>query len=155
MAGLNTPPRIVLADDCPAILASVKAILVRDHFDVVGEAADGCEAVRMAGTLHPDVVVLDRSMPHLDGFEAAHEIGCDQTPPRMILLTAHLAAHHVVRGLREGIRGFVSKSDAGDELTQAVRTICLGGVFFSAGARRAMRDAHLDTDPGIPPASHS
>ena len=155
MAGLETPTRIVLADDCPAILASVKAMLVRDHFDVVGEASDGCEAVRMAGRLHPDVVVLDRAMPHLDGFEVAHEIGCDQTSPRVILLTAHLAAHHVVRGLREGIRGFVSKSDAGDELVLAVRTICLGGVFFSAGARRAMRDAHLDEDPGIPSPDQS
>jgi two-component system, NarL family, nitrate/nitrite response regulator NarL len=155
LAGLETPPRIVLADDCPAILASVKALLVRDHFDVVGEALDGCEAVRMAAALHPDVVVLDRTMPHLNGFEAAHEISRSGASPRMILLTNHLAAHHVVRGLREGIRGFVSKRDAADELVHAVQTVCLGGTFFSAGALRVMRDDHLDTDPGIPPATHS
>jgi two-component system response regulator EvgA len=155
VAGVETARRIVLADDCPAILASVKALLERDHFEVVGEASDGCEAVRMAGMLHPDVVVLDRAMPQLDGFEAAHEIGRNEPSPRMILLTNHLAAHHIVRGLREGIRGFVSKSDAGDDLAQAVRIVCLGGTFFSAGARRAMRDAHIDTDPGIPPANHS
>lgn len=155
MAGLKTSPRIVLADDCPAILASVKAMLERDHFDVVGEACDGCEAVRMAGRLHPDVVVLDLAMPRLNGFEAAHEIGRSEPSPRLILLTAHAAAHHVVRGLQEGILGFVAKVDAGDELVHAVRTVCLGGVFFSAGARRAMRDAHLDTGPGFPPASHS
>jgi DNA-binding NarL/FixJ family response regulator len=155
MDGLETPQRIVLADDCPAILASVKAMLVREHFDVVGEAADGGEAVRMAMALHPDVVVLDLVMPHLNGFEAAREIGRSEASPRLILLTNHAAAHHVVRGLREGIRGFVSKVDAGDELVHAVRTVCLGGTFYSAGISRAMRDAHLDADPGIPPASHS
>ena len=140
MTGPKTPLRIVLADDCPAVRASVKALLARDQFDVVGEASDGCEAVRMAGSLHPDVVVLDRAMPHLDGFQAAHEIGRYEASPRMILLTIHLAAHHVMRGMQVGIRGFVSKRDAADELAHAVQTVCLGRTFFSSGALSVMRD---------------
>jgi DNA-binding NarL/FixJ family response regulator len=155
MPGAATPRRIVLADDCPAVRTSVKALLVRDHFDVVGEASDGCEAVQMARSLHPDVVVLDLAMPHLDGFEAAHEIGRSEASPRMILLTIHLAAHHIVRGMQVGIRGFVSKIDAADELVHAVQTVCLGRTFFSASALRVIRDAQLDTAPGNPPATHS
>jgi len=154
MPGSETSRRIVLADDSPAVLASVKALLERDHFDIVGEASDGCEAVRMAQSLHPDVVVLDRAMPHLDGFAAAHEIGRSEASPRMILLTIHLEAHHVVRGMQEGIRGFVSKTDAAEELVPAIQTVCQGGTFFSARALRVMRDAHMDTDPGNPP-THS
>ena len=153
MVGLEIP-RILLAEDSPAVRATVKKLLERDYFDVVGEACDGREAVRMATSLRPDVIVLDRVMPHMGGFEAAYQIGRSGASPRMILLTIHLAAHHIVRGMQVGIRGFVSKTDAADQLVHAVQEVCLGGTFFSATALRVMRDAHMDT-PGNPPATRS
>src|SRR6185436_15613103 len=104
--------RILLAEDCPSIRQNVRALLEREQFDVVGEAGDGGEAVRLTATLHPDVVVLDRAMPNVDGFQAAVEISRMTDRPHMILLTIHIAPHHVARGFAAGIRGFVTKQDA-------------------------------------------
>jgi two-component system, NarL family, response regulator EvgA len=153
LVGLEIP-RILLAEDCPAVRATVKKLLERDHFDVVGEASNGREAVRMATSLRPDVIVLDRVMPHMGGFEAACQISRSGASPRMILLTTQLAAHHVVRGMQVGIHGFVAKRDAADQLVDAVQEVRRGGTFFSASALRVMRDAHMDT-PGNPPATRS
>ena len=139
----DTARRILLAEDCPIVRDSVRALLERDHFTVVGEAVDGAEAVRLAAALRPDVVVLDRAMPGLNGFEAARAISRTCPHPHMILLTIHLAAHHVVIGMQSGIRGFVSKMDAADELARAVAEVSCGRTFFSASAARVMREAHL------------
>jgi two-component system, NarL family, invasion response regulator UvrY len=145
----DIPRRILLAEDCPAVRQSVRALLEREGFDVVGEAADGEEAVRVAQALHPDVVLLDRVMPKLNGFEAAREIARRRRHPHLILLAIDVAAHHVVMGLRLGIRGFVSKSDAADELVHAVDEVTHGRIFLSASASRVVREAHL-ADAGIP-----
>lgn len=144
--------RVLLADDCPAVRQSVRTLLERDYFDVVGEAGDGCEAVRMAAALHPDIVVLDHAMPHAGGFQAAHEISRLSDHPCMILLTIHVAAHHVVQGMQVGIRGFVSKRDAADELVRAVTEVSRGNTFLSTSASRAMLDAQV-IDPGTTPPS--
>ena len=132
--------RILLAEDCPAVRQSVKALLERDQDDVVGEAGNGDEAVRMALSLRPDVVVLDRAMPLVDGFQAARRISTSSNPPHLILLTIHLAPHHVAAGIAAGIRGFVSKQDAADDLIRAVREVSRGNTFLSASATRLLHD---------------
>jgi DNA-binding NarL/FixJ family response regulator len=139
--------RIVLAEDCPSVRRSVRALLEREQFEVVGEAGDGVEAVHLTAALQPDVVVLDRAMPNADGFQAAVEISRLAGRPHMILLTIHIAPHHVTRGVAVGIRGFVTKQDAPEDLVRAVHEVTLGRTFLSARVWQAC--------PGIPLGSPS
>jgi DNA-binding NarL/FixJ family response regulator len=149
MVGLSEKPRrVVLAEDCATVRQTVKALLERGHMDVVGEAMDGDEAVRLVTLLHPDIVVLDREMPRMDGFEAAREISRADGHPPMILLTIQLAAHHIAMGLQAGIRGFVVKKDATDELRRAIEEVSQGHTFLSASATSVMNDALADRQAG-------
>ena len=151
----SSPRRILLAEDCPAVRRSVKALLERNHFDVVGEAGDGGEAVEMAAKLRPDVVVLDRAMPRVDGFEAARLISRSIDHPPLILLTMEVAEHHIRRGMQVGIRGFVGKMEAADELGRAITEVASGRTFLSASALRLVLDSYLRADPGSPPRRDS
>jgi DNA-binding NarL/FixJ family response regulator len=140
---LKTSCRVLLADDATAVRQRVKSLLEREGFDVVGEAADGQEAVTLAQTLDPDVAVLDLSMPKLSGMGAAREIQrlCPRT--HLILLTVHTEEHQVATALRAGIRGYVAKTEAAEDLTRAIAEVSRGGVFVS---RRASQAA-VDEDP--------
>ena len=102
--------RVLLADDHVIVSQSLKAILEREGFPVVGEAADGREAVRLASALHPDVAVLDVSMPVLNGLDAAVAItkACPRT--RTILLTMHAEDTYVLQALQMGVRGYVLRA---------------------------------------------
>ena len=135
--------RILLADDHQIVRQGLKGMLEREGFEVVGEAADGREAVRLAGDLSPDVAILDFSMPRLNGLDAAREIL--RTSPRMalILLTMHTDDHRVVGALRAGIRAYVLKTQAAEELVQAIREVSRGGTFLSPGVSHVVVQAYL------------
>jgi DNA-binding NarL/FixJ family response regulator len=138
-----TPVRILLADDAAVVRRSVKALLEQEGFEVVGEAVDGEEAVRLAEALNPDVVILDLSMPGLNGLDAAR--GIHQACPRihMILLTAHPEEHHVVKAFWVGIRGYVLKSEAADVLARAVEEVSRGDSFLSPKVSRVAVRAYI------------
>jgi DNA-binding NarL/FixJ family response regulator len=135
--------RILLADDHQIVRQGLKGLLEREGYEVVGEAADGREAVRLAQDLSPDVAILDFTMPHLNGMDAAREIL--RTSPRMgvILLTMHTEDHRVVGALRAGVRAYVLKTQAAEELAQAIREVLRGGIFLSPGVSRVVVDAYL------------
>jgi DNA-binding NarL/FixJ family response regulator len=135
--------RILLADDAPAVRQRVKDLLEQEGFDIVGEAADGREAVTLSQALDPDVAILDLSMPKLSGMDAACEIR--QLCPRtlLILLTVHNENYQVVTALRAGIRGYVLKTDAAEDLVRAIGEVSRGGVFVSPRASHAP----VDEDP--------
>jgi DNA-binding NarL/FixJ family response regulator len=126
--------RVLLADDSPEVRRSVRSLLEQSGFEIVGEAADGQEAVQLAQALDPDVAVLDVSMPRLNGLKAATQIrdACRRT--KVILLTVHAEAHQILRAASTGIRGYVVKTEAGDDLVRAIGEVSRGGIFFSPKA---------------------
>jgi len=134
--------RVLLADDHLIVCQSLKAVLEREGLQVVGEAADGREAVRLARAFHPDVAVLDVSMPLLNGLDAAREIqkACPRT--RTILLTMHGEDTYVLQALQMGIRGYVLKSQAVTDLVRAVREVSRGAVYLSPSVSGAVVEAY-------------
>jgi len=142
------PVRVLLADDHQIVRQGLRALLEREGLEVVGEASDGQEALRLVGAIHPDVAILDLSMPQLNGLDAA--CGVQQASPRTkaILLTMHVEEHQVVAALRAGIRGYVVKTQAAEEVMQAIREVSRGGIYLSPGVSRVVVEAYLaNIDP--------
>jgi DNA-binding NarL/FixJ family response regulator len=134
--------RILLADDHPIVRQGFKALLEREGFEVVAEAANGEEAVRAAGKLSPDLAVLDLMMPILNGVDAGRQILrlCPST--RVILLTMHTEEHHVAAAMLAGFSGYVVKTQAAEDLVQAIREVSKGQVYLSPGVSRIVVDAY-------------
>lgn len=135
--------RILLADDHGIFRQGVKALLEREGFTVTGEAADGHAAIQMAAQQTPDVVVLDLAMPVLNGLDAAQEIYRASPRTRVILLTMHTEDPYVARALKAGIRGYVLKSQAAEDLVQAIREVARGAIYLSPGVSEAVVEAYL------------
>src|SRR5262249_53434386 len=138
--------RVLLADDHHIVRQGFRAFLERDGFAVVGEASDGHEAVRLARDLRPDVAVLDISMPLLNGLDAARPIAKETPDTRIVVLTMYNEDHHVLEALRAGVRGYLLKSRAVEDLEQAIREVCRGGMHFSSGISREVLDAYLSKE---------
>src|SRR5881628_3782517 len=113
--------RVVLADDHLIVRQGVTALLEREGLKVVGEAADGMRAVKLAKELSPDVAVLDFAMPILNGLDAARAIHEAVPTTKMLLLTMYTEERYVLEGLRAGIRGFVLKTQAAKDLVHAIQ----------------------------------
>ncbi len=123
--------RVLLADDHVVVRQGLRALLELRGLQVVGEASDGKAAVELARQLQPDVAVLDIVMPVLNGIEAAHQIGklCPST--RVILLTVHQEEQYVLAAIRDGVRGYVVKTQAADDLFRAIHDVCQGRIYAS------------------------
>ena len=141
--------RILLADDHCIVRQGLRALLERPGFDVVGEAADGLEAVRLAESLTPDAAVLDLIMPTLNGLDAGRQILVRQPTMPILLLTMHTEEAHVAAALRAGIRGYLLKTQAADDLARAIRDAVRGHLFLSAAVARVVVDGYV---AGTPPA---
>ncbi len=142
--------RILLADDHKVFLECLSSLLTEKGFEVVGEALDGHDAVRLADELQPDVVILDIAMPGLNGVDACRAIVRDLPQIAVILLTAHTEEQFVIEGLRAGVRGYVLKIQASTDLVQAVIEAERGGIYLSPGVSRVVVEGCL-TD-GTPPS---
>jgi DNA-binding NarL/FixJ family response regulator len=143
------PIRVLLADDHPIVLQSVKVLLERGGFAVVGEAGDGRQAVRLATEIHPDVAVLDLGMPLLNGIDAAREISQISPGTKTVLLTMHSEDPYVLGALRAGVSGYVLKNQASEDLIQAIRQVTRGSIYLSPGVSRAGIEAHRG-ETGLP-----
>lgn len=143
--------RIVLADDHTLVRQSVAKLLDgTDGMKVVGEAADGSQAVDMVRLHRPDVVVLDVSMPGMDGLEAAARIREDPGDVKIVILTMHDDDGTLRRATEAAVDGYVAKTASTDEVVNAVRTVAEGGAYVSpAVAMRMMRLAS-----GVRPGSN-
>jgi DNA-binding NarL/FixJ family response regulator len=138
--------RLLLADDHVMMRDGLRSILTEEGFDIVGEASDGREAVKLGQSLRADVAILDISMPLLNGIDAAREILKDSPRTKIIVLTMHTDERYVLASLRAGIAGFVLKSKAASNLVQAIHTVCNGEVYLSSGASKAVVEAYLAND---------
>lgn len=136
------PTRIVLADDHVLVRQSLKSLLEREGFQVVAEASDGQEAVRHVELLQPEIVVMDISMPILNGLNAAREMSRTCPKTRIILLTQHDEGQYVSEALDAGVKGYVLKNQAASDLLAAIRQVSRGQVYLSPGVSRAVMDAY-------------
>lgn len=136
--------RILVADDHEVVRRGVGALLeAQPGWAVVGEAANGREAVQLAERLRPDVVVLDIGMPELNGIEATRQILETVPDAEVLVLTMHESDELVRRILEAGARGFVSKSDVGRSLIDAVEAVRRHQAFLSSTAATAVVDAYV------------
>ena len=136
--------RVVLADDHAMVRQSLRALLEREGFVVLGEAADGQEAVRLVLSESPDVAVMDISMPLFNGLDAAMELSSTCPKTKIILLTQHDEKPYVAQAMRCGVKGYVLKTQAANDLVQAIREVCRGQVYLSPGVSRAVVEAYSE-----------
>jgi two-component system, NarL family, response regulator NreC len=122
---------ILLADDHRIIRDGMKVFLEREGYKVNADAQNGQEAVRLALRLKPEVVVLDITMPVLNGLEAAREILRSAPATKVILLSMHDESPYVLDALRIGVKGFVTKTHAADDLVHAIREALRGKTYLS------------------------
>jgi two-component system, NarL family, response regulator NreC len=136
------PIRIVLADDHVLVRQGLKSLLEREGHQVVAEAADGQEALRLVDSLKPDVAIFDISMPVLNGLNAGREVARSFPKTKAILLTQHDEEQYVSEALDAGVRVYVLKSQAASDLLEAIRQVSRGQVYLSPGVSRAVMDAY-------------
>jgi DNA-binding NarL/FixJ family response regulator len=136
--------RILLADDHAILRRGLRALLEREsELEVVGEAADGRETVKMAEELSPDVVVLDVTMPNLNGIEAARQICGQGKPTAVLVLSMHSDEGYVLRALRAGARGYLLKEAVESELILGIRAVASGKAYFSPEVSRLLVEDYV------------
>ena len=130
---------VLLSDDHTIVREGLRMLLEKEaDIHVVGEAADGHQAVREAKRLKPDVVVLDLSMPLLNGLEAARQIAKEVPSARILILSAYTDDAYVEDAVKAGAAGYLVKQTAGHDLLRAVREVASGNAFFSPSVARRM-----------------
>ncbi len=146
--------RVVIADDHAILRDGVRALLqLADDVEVVGEAADGAEAIEACRRLQPDLVLMDIAMPGLGGLEATLQIRKELPDVKVLVLSQYEDREYIRRFLKLGVAGYVLKKTAGAELVAAVRAAARGGLVLDPDvAREAMREreepaAGSDADP--------
>jgi DNA-binding NarL/FixJ family response regulator len=127
---MTTKTRVLLGDDHAFILDGIRAVL-QAQYEVVGQAQDGRALVDAAERLKPDVVILDISMPSLNGFEAAQQIKKNRPQVKLIFLSQHLNPAYLRQALKLGASGYVLKSSATGELQQAIGEVLRGRTYIT------------------------
>jgi len=131
------PIRILLVEDFPAVRESVRDLLSRRaDMEVVGEAGDGLEAVELARSLHPDIVVMDITLPRLHGIMATERICAESPKVRVIAYSIHDEWLYAQNMMDVGARGYVTKSDVYEDLVNAIHAVMSGQRFLSSGIQK-------------------
>jgi DNA-binding NarL/FixJ family response regulator len=131
-------PRILLADDQRLVREGLRLLLQREGFEIVAETSSGAEVIGLTRVHQPDIAILERFLPSVDGVESARAIRAQQLLPRVILLAPVPRAADVLFALRAGIKGYVSKREATAELVAAIRAVHAGAIHLSPAIVQAV-----------------
>lgn len=142
------PIRILLADDHDILRQGLKMLLsLQTEIEVIGEARTGREAIELALKLHPQVVVLDISMPDIDGLEACRRMRASVPDTSVLILTMHESEEYFFQALRAGAAGYLVKKAAPSDLHMAILSVAQGGAFLYPGLAKALIRAYTGAPP--------
>jgi two-component system, NarL family, nitrate/nitrite response regulator NarL len=134
---MKQPIRVMIVDDHPIVRRGIRMCLSQhEHIQIVGEAADGREALGTAHLLNPDVVLMDIDMPHMNGMAVTDALRHEMPLVKVIILSMYSNTDFVMRIIQSGARGFVLKESATDELVQAIESVHAGQTHFSPEVAR-------------------
>jgi two-component system response regulator NreC len=133
---------VLLADDHILVRQGLRSLLDRENIQVVAEASDGQEVIRLAETHHPDIAIMDISMPTLNGIDAARVLSRSCPKTKVILLTQHEEEQYLHEALQSGVRGYILKSQVVNDLVHAIRQVSSGGFYLSPGVSQAVVEAY-------------
>ena len=139
----KTPLRVILADDHQIVRQGIRTLVERQGVQVVAEAADGLTLIEQVRLHLPDLAIVDVSMPGLNGIDATRQMLAALPTLAVVLLTMHDEELHVSAALRAGVRGYVLKTQAADELLDAIRTVSMGGTYLSPKVSRMVVSAYV------------
>jgi DNA-binding NarL/FixJ family response regulator len=137
--------RVLLADDHSIVRRGLRGLLETAGLTVVAEAADGLEAVRLCEEQHPEILILDISMPKLTGIEVAARAQKMDRPPGVIILSVHGDETYIMRALAAGARAYLLKSATDEDLIPAVRAVAAGKPFFSPAVAEVLVEDYVRT----------
>lgn len=148
----TAPTRVLLVDDHDILRQGLKLLLSMQpgEIEVVGEARTGREAVELARELQPDVVVMDITMPDMDGLEACRILHQEQPSTSVLMLTMHESEEYFLQALRMGAAGYLVKKAAPTELRMAISSVAQGGAFLYPGLARALIRSYVENPPTAP-----
>ncbi|HUI80047.1 MAG TPA: response regulator transcription factor [Bryobacteraceae bacterium] len=136
--------RILLADDHTVMRDGLRALLERQpDIEVVAEAADGRECVRLAEEHCPDVVVMDIAMPNMNGIEATHRIVADRPRTAVVILSMHQDESYVLRALKAGAKGYLLKDSLRADVIEAIRAVAQGRSFLTRKIGRILQEDYV------------
>ena len=136
--------RVLLADDHSIVRRGMRSLLeTEDSIEVVAEAADGLEALRLCEEHHPDLLILDVAMPKLNGIDVAARSQKMERPPRAIMLSMHLDESYVMRAINAGARGYLLKDATDEDLLPAIRAVAAGKSFFSPAVSGVLAEEYM------------
>jgi DNA-binding NarL/FixJ family response regulator len=132
---------VLLAEDHAAYRKSLKILLESERdINVVGEAKNGCEAVRLNKSLRPDVIVMDVAMPLLNGLQATRQILATSPATKVLILSAHSDPEYIEQAMLFGASGYLLKQSSADVLVQGIRKVLMGNAYFSPAISKQLRN---------------
>jgi two-component system, NarL family, nitrate/nitrite response regulator NarL len=146
-------PTILIVDDHPLTREALAALLVQNGFDVAGQAADGETAVRQAGELGPDLILLDLSMPGMNGLEALPQLRAAAPAAEVVVLTASGTEENLLGAIRGGAAGYLLKSEPPERIIEFLRGVARGEAALSGSVARRLLETVRETggrETGIP-----
>jgi two-component system response regulator NreC len=136
--------RVLLADDHGIVRRGLRSLLEsQSGLDVIGEAADGLEALRMCTESMPDILILDVAMPKMNGIEVAARVQKQERPPAVIVLSMHADESYIIRALAAGARGYLLKDATDEDLLPAIRSVASGKPYFSPAVSAVLMEDYV------------